>query len=115
MEKIPTAKTFIEMNSEDHSLIDIEGIMIEFAKLHVEAALKVVVNNVEIGDYDLNVLAISKEYKNNWGGLKGIREYNAFIDGAETMIGLIASQCSTGFTPLKAEQYYNETFKQQEL
>jgi hypothetical protein len=88
--------------------------MIEFAKLHVEAALKAVVNNVEIGDYNLNALAISKEYKNNWGGLKGIREYNAFIDGAETMIGLIASQCSTGFTPLKAEQYYNETFKQQE-
>jgi hypothetical protein len=35
-----TAKEFIEMNSENHSLIDIEGIMIEFAKLHVEAALK---------------------------------------------------------------------------
>jgi hypothetical protein len=35
-----TVKEFIEMNSENHSLIDIEGIMIEFAKLHVEAALK---------------------------------------------------------------------------
>jgi hypothetical protein len=47
MEKIPTAKTFIEMNSEDHSLIDIEGIMIEFAKLHVEAALKAKIKAME--------------------------------------------------------------------
>jgi hypothetical protein len=38
--KITTAKEFIEINSENYSLIDIEGIMIEFAKLHVEAALK---------------------------------------------------------------------------
>jgi len=37
--KIPTAKEFIEINSENYSLIDIEGIMIEFTKLHVEAAL----------------------------------------------------------------------------
>jgi hypothetical protein len=48
MEKIPTAKEFIEMNSENHSLIDIEWIMIEFAKLHVEASLKAAVKNVEI-------------------------------------------------------------------
>jgi hypothetical protein len=42
-----TAKEFIEMNSEDHSLIDIEGIMIEFAKLHVEAALKAKIKAME--------------------------------------------------------------------
>ncbi len=54
MKKIPTAKEFIEMNSENHSLIDIEGIMIEFAKLHAEAALKVAANSVEIKDYDVH-------------------------------------------------------------
>jgi hypothetical protein len=42
-----TAKEFIEMNSEDNSLIDIEGIMIEFAKLHVEAALKAKIQAME--------------------------------------------------------------------
>jgi hypothetical protein len=40
MEQKLTAKEFIEMNSENDTLIDIEGVMIEFAKLHVEAALK---------------------------------------------------------------------------
>ena len=35
-----TAKEFINMNSQNGSLIDLEKIMIEFAKLHVEAALK---------------------------------------------------------------------------
>ena len=40
MEKVPTAKEFIEMNSENDTFIDIEGVMIEFAKLHVEAAIK---------------------------------------------------------------------------
>jgi hypothetical protein len=39
MKQIPIAKEFIEMNSENLSLIDIKGIMIEFAKMHVEAAL----------------------------------------------------------------------------
>ena len=43
MEKIPTAKEFIqnyiEENNEDSNL-DIEDALIEFAKLHVEAALK---------------------------------------------------------------------------
>lgn len=35
--KIPTAKEFINMNSQNGSLIDLEKIMIEFAKQHVEA------------------------------------------------------------------------------
>jgi hypothetical protein len=43
MEKIPTAKAFyqnyIEENNHD-SHVDIEEMLIEFAKLHVEAALK---------------------------------------------------------------------------
>jgi hypothetical protein len=43
MEKIPTAEEFyqnyIEENNHD-SHIDIEEMMIEFAKMHVEAALK---------------------------------------------------------------------------
>jgi hypothetical protein len=43
MEKIPTAKAFyqnyIEENNHD-SHVDIEEMLIEFAKIHVEAALK---------------------------------------------------------------------------
>ena len=33
---------------------DIHTAMIEFAKLHVEAALKEVINNAEIDDYDVH-------------------------------------------------------------
>lgn len=43
MEKIPTAKKFIEKYIEENnhdSNIDIEDALIEFAKLHVERALK---------------------------------------------------------------------------
>jgi hypothetical protein len=46
--RLPTAKEFIEMNSENHSLIDIEKIMIEFAKLHVEQALTNFLQEIEI-------------------------------------------------------------------
>ena len=48
MEKIPTAKEFIDMNSQNGSLIDLEKIMIEFAKLHVEMALKEASENAEL-------------------------------------------------------------------
>lgn len=34
------------------TLCNVEKLMIEFAKLHVEAALEKVINNVEIIDYD---------------------------------------------------------------
>ncbi len=50
MEQIPTAKEFIEMNSENYSLIDIEGIMIEFTQMHVEAALKAAVKHLPYDD-----------------------------------------------------------------
>jgi hypothetical protein len=64
MEKSPTAKEFIEMNSENHSLIDIEGIMIEFARFHVEAALKAASKKakvVDVGiDYAIEEWAVEK-------------------------------------------------------
>lgn len=42
MEKIPTAKEFIEnyIKENNDSYVDVEDALIEFAKLHVEAALK---------------------------------------------------------------------------
>ena len=54
MEKIPTAKEVMAkhlnvVNVKPTAILD--G-MIEFAKLHVEQALKEVVNNAEIDDYD---------------------------------------------------------------
>jgi hypothetical protein len=53
MEKIPTASEFyqnyIEENNHD-SHIDIEEMMIEFAKMHVEAALKEASENAETED-----------------------------------------------------------------
>ena len=54
--KIPTAKEFIEINSENYSLIDIEGIMIEFTKLHVESALKEASNKALLKDEGRYVL-----------------------------------------------------------
>ena len=50
MEKIPTARTFlqnlIEENNQD-SNIDIEDALIEFAKLHVEACKRDIIDNVK--------------------------------------------------------------------
>ena len=41
MSKIPTAEEFIDENWRGKGLaLDVKGLMIEFAKLHVEAALK---------------------------------------------------------------------------
>jgi hypothetical protein len=58
MEKIPTAKAFyqnyIEENNHDPNL-DIEEMLIEFAKLHVEAALKAAYENIEYTEVDSSV------------------------------------------------------------
>jgi|Laugresu1bdmlbsd_1035121.scaffolds.fasta_scaffold04663_3 hypothetical protein len=55
MAQIPTAKSFyqnyIEENNHD-SHVDIEEMLIEFAKLHVEQALKEASEKGEIGDGD---------------------------------------------------------------
>jgi hypothetical protein len=58
MEKIPTAEEFVQnfllKNHKGNVGSNNEKLMIEFAKLHVEAALKEVINNVEIDDYDVH-------------------------------------------------------------
>lgn len=54
MEKILTAKEFIQNYIEennDDSFIDMEESMIEFAKMHVEAALKQAVIEASVEDY----------------------------------------------------------------
>lgn len=53
MEKIPTANELFEQYhgfEADSSSRDIISLMIEFAKLHVEAALKAALNSVEYAD-----------------------------------------------------------------
>jgi hypothetical protein len=50
MEKIPTAEEFLNQQQEtvSHFEFDIRDVMIEFAKLHVTAALKATSDNVEV-------------------------------------------------------------------
>ena len=50
MKNIPTAEEFLNQQQEtvSHFEFDIRDVMIEFAKLHVEAALKATSNNVEV-------------------------------------------------------------------
>jgi len=49
---LPTAEEFLELQHETVPSIefDIRQVMIEFAKMHVEAALKEAINNVRIID-----------------------------------------------------------------
>jgi hypothetical protein len=49
MEKIPTAEEFLDLQHKNVPSIefDIREAMIEFAKLHVEACKKDIINNVE--------------------------------------------------------------------
>ena len=72
--RLTTAKEFIEMNSENHSLIDIEKIMIEFAKLHLEAQLQAILENVKCEDF--YVYGTSEDESRiaeyNLEGLKGL-------------------------------------------
>ena len=50
MEKTPTAEEFLNHQEETvtHFEFDIREVMIKFAKLHVTAALKAAINNVEV-------------------------------------------------------------------
>jgi hypothetical protein len=70
---LPTAEEFLRKNidyvlSENDCKEDVENAMIEFAKLHVEAALKAAVKNVEIkpmehaGFYMVDSGSILKSY-----------------------------------------------------
>ena len=56
MSKIPTAeefsKNFTTGKAEETTQEYITNMLVEFAKLHVEAALKLAAENVEINDYD---------------------------------------------------------------
>ena len=57
MEKIPTAEEFLRKNidyvlSENDCKEDVENAMIEFAKLHVEAALKAKVDAMKEVSYE---------------------------------------------------------------
>jgi hypothetical protein len=47
MEKIPTAEEFCDQYDWENSSLDIPKVLIEFAKLHVEAALKAAAENVQ--------------------------------------------------------------------
>ena len=51
MEKIPTAREFYDKHDSDDCVV----MMIDFAKLHVEAALKAASENAEITDYGYSV------------------------------------------------------------
>lgn len=51
MEKIPTAEEFLKLNNIKAYPIDIQ-MMVEFAKMHVEAALKAKVNAMADISYD---------------------------------------------------------------
>jgi hypothetical protein len=74
MEKIPTAEEFLRKNidyvlSENDCKEDVENAMIEFAKLHVEAALKAAVINGELthikyteNDYCIDEKSIINSY-----------------------------------------------------
>jgi hypothetical protein len=67
MKNIPTAEEFLDLQHETVLSIkfDIRQVMIEFAKLHVEAALKEAIEKIEIDiEYDSDRIAypILEEY-----------------------------------------------------
>ena len=47
MEKIPTAEEFVNQYDWENSTLDIPSVLIEFAKLHVQAALEAASENAE--------------------------------------------------------------------
>ena len=60
MKNIPTAEEFLDLQHETVLSIkfDIRQVMIEFAKLHVEAALKEAIEKIEIDiEYDSDRIA----------------------------------------------------------
>ncbi len=66
MEKIPTAEEFLRKNidyvlSENDCKEDVENAMIEFAKLHVEAALKAASENVKTKITNRNASYVDKD------------------------------------------------------
>lgn len=49
MSKIPTAEEFVNQYDWENSTLDIPSVLREFAKLHVEAALKAASENADAG------------------------------------------------------------------
>jgi hypothetical protein len=58
---IPTAKEFWNESCKNDELKSPADIMIEFAKLHVEAALKEAYKNIEYTDADSSVLYVVED------------------------------------------------------
>ncbi|TXG79351.1 MAG: hypothetical protein E6R13_09980 [Spirochaetes bacterium] len=82
MKKIPTAKKFIENYIEENnhdSNIDMEDALIEFAKLHVEAALKEASEKALVLDMQekdtAEIMGVSNEYG----------DYNFTVDKASIL------------------------------
>ena len=48
MEKIPTAEEFVNQYDWENSTLDIPSVLIEFAKLHVQAALEAASENAQM-------------------------------------------------------------------
>ena len=80
MEKIPTVKEFLSKNIdyvlENDCKDDVETAMIEFAKLHVEAALKKSARNVVCYNYSVDEQSILNSYP-----LENIKQYETNIGG----------------------------------
>lgn len=52
MSNIPTAEEFVNQYDWENSSLDIPSVLIEFAKLHVETALKAALEEVPYGGSD---------------------------------------------------------------
>jgi len=66
MEKVPTAETFLIINDDKDFRLSMSGIyvsemMIAFAKVHVEAALKAVYENIEYTEVYSSVFYVVEE------------------------------------------------------
>jgi hypothetical protein len=69
MNKIPTAKEFYDMHDSDDCVV----MMREFAKLHVEEALKAAAENADLIDIDRFAFKIDKDTILNAYPLKNIK------------------------------------------
>jgi len=63
MEQIPTAEAFLKTKNhvESYQYFFISELMIEFAKMHVEAALKAAYDNIEYTEVDSSVPYVVEE------------------------------------------------------
>ncbi len=61
MNNIPTAEEFVNQYDWENSTLDIPSVLKEFAKLHVEAALKAASENADAG---YTVIALDENERN---------------------------------------------------